>query len=84
MSNSAGRENDHSPLLWPALPSLPHRPGSIGRIKSALSTALGFILLGAIVLVLFLIAMASASRPVQGVYEPSNRIECVRSLCLSA
>jgi hypothetical protein len=82
-SKSASREDDHTPPLT-SLPDFSTPTWITGRMKSALSATLGFILLGAVLLVLFLVAMASASRPAQGVYEPSNRIECVRSPCLPA
>jgi hypothetical protein len=82
-SKSASREDDHTPPLT-SLSDFSTRPWTTGRMRSALSATLGFILLGVVLLVLFLFAMASASRPVQGVYEPSNRIECVRSGCLPA
>lgn len=82
-SKSASREDDRTAPLT-SLPDFSTPPWSTGRMRSALSAMLGFILLGAVLVVLFLLAMASASRPVQGVYEPSNRIECVRSPCLPA
>jgi len=82
MSDSARRENDQIPFLRHVAPTFPRRPEGIDRIRSALSTTFGFILLGAILLVVFLLAMASASRSVRGGYEPSNQIECVRSSCL--
>jgi hypothetical protein len=79
MSDSARREIDHIPFLGPVASTFPRRPGGTERIRSALSTALGFILLGIVLLALLLVAMASASRPVRGgVYEPSNHIDCVR------
>jgi len=82
-SKSASREDDHARPLT-SFPEFSTPTWITGRMKSALSATLGFVLLGTVVLMLFLFAMASASRPVQGVYEPSNQVECVRSPCLPA
>jgi len=86
VSDSTRTNNDHIPFTWP--PSgpapTPRRLGGVRALKSILSAASGLILLGAVLLGLFLIAMSSASRPVRGVYEPSGHIQCTRSSCLPA
>jgi hypothetical protein len=60
------------------------RLGGFRALKSMLSAVSGLILLGAVLLGMFLLAMSSASRPVRGVYEPSGHIQCARSSCLPA
>ena len=85
MSDRTRTNNDHIPFIWPASgPAPTPRRLGVRSLKSTLSAASGLILLGAVLLGLFLIAMSSASRPVRGVYEPSGHIQCTRSSCLPA
>ena len=84
MSDGTRTNNDHIPFIWPASGPAPTPRRLVRALKSTLSAASGLILLGAVLLGLFLIAMSSASRPVRGVYEPSGHIQCTRSSCLPA